>query len=521
MNINEHFILLLEKYNLNFLYKKYIYISILLTTIKDSFNWLLLYFSNIIKDNEDKIYNFTIILILILGISIPIEKYFNSIKIELIKEIKISNSNYFNNRLLNLDKQKLLNFDLIEYYNIIEHLNDNLEQYILNMKIMYDIPVKFISLIIIAINKKFNLLIILFIIFYIIIKLLNDNKNISENILTTKYFEHDNIIRNYILNSKNLLINNEINMDYLLNNINKLQNINKNISEINNNLDFKINICILIYILIVIKNRFKNISHFDFYYYFIMVYDIEYTTDKIITYYKNKYMINKMQFRLDYLNKFIPQNIYINSYFEKIKTIIIEPFINNLPLLINKNKLIINENEHILLSGASGSGKTSLLYLLKGIIKINNLTIFPPIDIINNQSYLTLSNYKSIYNGNLYDIITNFNLNPNIDLINYLLEKSKINNKLNKNIFININELSSGEKLRLLITKIMYTIKTNNYNILLFDEIDNNLNDELAIDIYKNIDEIFNDKIILYITHNEKVKKLFKKKIIIENGIIY
>jgi ABC-type lipoprotein export system ATPase subunit len=252
-----------------------------------------------------------------------------------------------------------------------------------------------------------------------------------------------------------------------------------------------------------------------------MVYDIEYTTDKIITYYKNKYMINKMQFRLDYLNKFIPQNIYINSYFEKIKTIIIEPFINNLPLLINKNKLIINENEHILLSGASGSGKTSLLYLLKGIIKINNLTIFPPIDIINNQSYLTLSNYKSIYNGNLYDIITNFNLNPNIDLINYLLEKSKINNKLNKNIFININELSSGEKLRLLITKIMYTIKTNNYNILLFDEIDNNLNDELAIDIYKNIDEIFNDKIILYITHNEKVKKLFKKKIIIENGIIY
>ena len=80
---------------------------------------------------------------------------------------------------------------------------------------MYDIPLKFISLIIIAITKKFNLLIILFIIFYIIIKILNDNKNIEENILTQKYFKYDNIIRNYIINSKNLLINNNINENYL------------------------------------------------------------------------------------------------------------------------------------------------------------------------------------------------------------------------------------------------------------------------------------------------------------------
>ena len=98
---------------------------------------------------------------------------------------------------------------------------------------------------------------------------------------------------------------------------------------------------------------------------------------------------------------------------------------------------------------------------------------------------------------------------------------SKINNKLNNNEYINIEQLSSGERIRLLIARIIYTVKNSNkYSILLFDEIDENLNDNLAIDIYKNINEIFNDKIILYITHNENVKKLFNKIITLNDGYI-
>jgi hypothetical protein len=45
-----------------------------------------------------------------------------------------------------------------------------------------------------------------------------------------------------------------------------------------------------------------------------------------------------------------------------------------------------------------------------------------------------------------------------------------------------------------------------------------NLNDELAIAICKNIKTIFANKIILYITHNQKVKSLFTKVIYINNG---
>ena len=148
------------------------------------------------------------------------------------------------------------------------------------------------------------------------------------------------------------------------------------------------------------------------------------------------------------------------------------------------------------------------------------LEIEPSIELINSNTYLTLPNHKSLFNGKLYDIITNYSKTPDIKLINYAIFAAKISNRLNENDFVNIETLSGGEKIRLLIARIIYTIKTRNYNILLFDEIDENLNDELAVEICNNLRTTFNDKIILYITHNEKVKELFNKKIIVEKGII-
>jgi ABC-type lipoprotein export system ATPase subunit len=91
---------------------------------------------------------------------------------------------------------------------------------------------------------------------------------------------------------------------------------------------------------------------------------------------------------------------------------------------------------------------------------------------------------------------------------------------IKNNEYIHIEKLSSGERIRLLIAKNIYNIKKYNFNILLFDEIDENLNDDLAYEICNHIKNIFNDKIILYISHNTIVKKLFTKKIIIKDGVI-
>ena len=267
------------------------------------------------------------------------------------------------------------------------------------------------------------------------------------------------------------------------------------------------------------KNNTTNFNAINFFYYFLVVYDIEYIGDKITEYYKNKINLNKMNKRLKYLYNFKPSDI-LHEYENKklvFDIIKIKKIINKTPN-INMSNIYIKRNDHILLSGVSGSGKTSLLYVLKGIIKPNTIEVNQDINFINSQTYLTLANHKSLFSGYLYDIITNYEFSPNYNLIYNCLTLAKFNKNYN-NIFINIEKLSSGERIRLLVCRIIYNVIKNNYNILLFDEIDENLNDELAIDICKNIKLIFKDKIIFYITHNEQVKKLFNKKIEIIDGV--
>jgi len=133
MDIESHLSLLLEKYKLNNLYKKFILLSVLTTTIKEGFYWSLIYFSEIVKNKPELITKFSGILIGMIGINIPLERYFNYIKAKLLKEIKMANTKYFNDRIITMSKQELLGFDLVDYFNILDHFNDNLQEYILNI----------------------------------------------------------------------------------------------------------------------------------------------------------------------------------------------------------------------------------------------------------------------------------------------------------------------------------------------------------------------------------------------------
>ena len=525
MEIDNHLKILLDTYDLNYIYNKFIFLSILTTTVRESFYWLLLYFTEVIKNKPELIKKLAGILIGLIGFSTPLEKIFNSSKAHIIEQLKIANNNFFNQRIINMDKKELLNFDLVEYYSILEHFNENLDQYLLNIKNKYDIPIRCVTLVIVALNKNFNLLIILFIIYFIIVKGLNEEKLKEEIVLTKKYFKYETIIRNYIIYSKNFLVNDEFNETYLSDNLYNFERINKLIAESNNILDMKINIIMFIFICIVLKNRLRELNQYDFLYYFLIIYDIEFIGDKVTEYYKKKVIHNKMNERLvllygNTISTSIKNN-NINIPIIPITQIVINKIYNKKPTLISNKTIIIEPNDHILINGESGSGKTTLLYLIKGIVQADVLDITPSIDLINSQTYLTLPNHKGLVSGKLFDIITNYDKNPDIDLINYTLINSKINNKLKDNNFINIETLSSGERIRLLIARIIYTIKNKNYNILLFDEIDENLNDELAYEICTNLRNVFKDKIILYITHNNAVKTLFNKVLFLKDGIIH
>jgi ABC-type lipoprotein export system ATPase subunit len=518
MNLDNYFNILIKNYDLEKLYNRYKNYCILYSLIKESFHWFLLYFSNLVKENPNIIYTLSSSLLLIYGLSIPIEKHLNFIKEELINKIKISNTKYFFYKILKLSKKDLLHIDLVEIYSIIEKINYNLEEFICNNKNKYEIPIRFSTLIFIGINKKYYLLIILMIIYYYTIQCFNSSKINIENCIIKKSFNYENKIRNYFINSKNNIINDIFNIKYVNNNINLYENENTKILNLNNNLNFKCDIVILVIILIIIFNKIKKLNYFDFYYFFMIIYDIEHFTDKLNEYYRNQFNYNKSVERLEYLFRLKEDINNNNNNNININNININYISNKNPNLLLKNPLNINQNDHILIDGSSGSGKTSLLYILKGVIKPDKINCVPSLDYIYNKTFLSLPNHKNLFNSKLYDIITNFDETPDIELINYAIKSSKF--VINNNEYIYIEKLSSGERVRLLIAKIIYIIKKYNFSILLFDEIDENLNDDLALEICENIKNIFYDKIILYISHNSIVKKLFTKKILIKNGQI-
>jgi len=517
--IDAHIKIILEKYNLNSAYNKYFYMALINSVLNDGFHWLLLYFSNMLKSKPDLILYCTLILFKVLIITVPVENYSKYITNNFLKEFKIANSDYYNKRIIQLEKNRILDLDLVNYYTILDHINDNLEEYIVNIKRKYDIPLRFITLILISYNKNFPLIIILFMIYYVYVKTLYEKKIEKELYLTNEYFKYDNNIRNYLVNSKSFLINDEFNYKYYLDNIEKLESTNYSILNINTNIENKINMAMFLYIFIIISYRFDQITPFDFITYFLIIYDIQYVSNKLNQYYRSKINNVKMCERLQYLNKFIPQNK--EKFTNRIKINYIE--IDNInitnPKLILKDKLVIHKNDHFLINGKSGSGKTSFIYILKGIVKCDNIKIKPNISEIKKNAYIFLPNYKDLFDGNLYDIISNYNDNYNINLIKESIKLSKFPSDGN-NKYINVEKLSMGEKIRLVIARTIYTIKDKNYNILLFDEIDQNLNEDFAYEICLTIKNIFKNNIIFYITHIDKVKNIFDKELYVENGVV-
>jgi putative ABC transport system ATP-binding protein len=523
MDIQKHFDLILEKYELKNLYNKFLVTSILNTIVGESFYWLLLYLNDKLQTNNSMLYKYTGFLICLYAINIPLTKYTVSIKNELIKELKLANFKYFSEKIINIKKDTLLNFDLIEYYHALDHFNDYFQEYILSQQIKCEIPIRSISIIVIALNQDCPLLIGFFAVFYSIITVLNEHKLVKEAKITQELFDLENQVRNYMINSKQFVVNNEFNKRYIDENSTKVEELNQLLLDMTNDVDMKVNILLFLFILIIFYDKRETLTPVGFFYYFLMIYDIEYIADKLSEYYKNKINYSKMIERLRFLNSIQTKEEDVEHMTQQYNkdNIVINNITNDMPKINITSPLVINKGDHILVQGPSGSGKTSLLYVLKGMITCDQLVIEPNIKTINDSSYMVLSNNKSIFSGYLYDIISNYDYNPNVELIHMAIKLAKIDHKYNDNSYVDIDQLSGGERIRVTIARLIYNIKKDDkHDILLFDEVDENLNNVLAVEIATNLLNIFSDKIILYITHNEMVKKLFKKRIDVKDGVI-
>tara|TARA_B100000900_G_scaffold415034_1_gene443507 strand:+ start:66 stop:1769 length:1704 start_codon:yes stop_codon:yes gene_type:complete len=184
----------------------------------------------------------------------------------------------------------------------------------------------------------------------------------------------------------------------------------------------------------------------------------------------------------------------------------------------------IDHKDPILISGNVGSGKTSLIRLILGL-----LTNFKGNVFYNNDTNLNTKNIINKYGRiglvSQENLILNTSILQNIILSidNKLYDKNKLEKILEiteSKIFINelpnkidslIGEggvdLSGGQKQKIAICRALY----NGDQIFIFDEATSNLDQNTAKMIVKNICNFLNDKITIFISHqkdhfDEKIK---------------
>lgn len=213
-------------------------------------------------------------------------------------------------------------------------------------------------------------------------------------------------------------------------------------------------------------------------------------------------------------------NIDINQYKYK-KNIIIEKlffsFKKKIPVLkdINFN---ISKNECVGILGESGSGKSTFINILtgllqpdSGIIKIDDLDLKNHDDILSYQNLFSITSQDTfLINGTIRDniIFGSHSEKPLEDKINHSLNLSNLNRfidklpeGLNTDIGFQIQKLSSGQKQRIAIARAFYLDK----QIMIFDEATNALDQENENIIMKNIKKLKSNKTIIIISHNTKL----------------
>ena len=186
----------------------------------------------------------------------------------------------------------------------------------------------------------------------------------------------------------------------------------------------------------------------------------------------------------------------------------------------------IKENEIIGLLGPNGSGKTTTIGMILGLLKptsgevlINGLKIEEnPIEILQKINFispyielpkkLTVKQNLIVY-GKLYSVK---NLNQKID---YLVSKLRLENLLNRVT----GELSSGQKNRISLAKAII----NDPNVLLLDEPTASLDPEIGDFVRTFLENYKKEKkvSILLASHNmDEVTRLCSSIMMMKNGLI-
>jgi len=192
--------------------------------------------------------------------------------------------------------------------------------------------------------------------------------------------------------------------------------------------------------------------------------------------------------------------------------------------------LEILKGEKIALIGSSGSGKTTILKVMRGLYQVNSGEVYLENKKLKNrfntisEDIALIPQEPEIFATTIRENIT-LGLAIKTDIINEYLEMvnlqktiEKMPHKLNSTTVEKGVNLSGGEKQRLALARGL--MAAENKEILLLDEPTSSVDSDNELRIYKNIFSKFENKTIISSIHRLHLLSLFDKIYFFENGKI-
>jgi len=189
--------------------------------------------------------------------------------------------------------------------------------------------------------------------------------------------------------------------------------------------------------------------------------------------------------------------------------------------VINNFNLIIKKKQILGISGKSGRGKSTLIDIILGLLKIDSGQIL--IDGKNKKNYIISCNYISqfdyLFDDSIKNNISIFSSRNKINIkkIKSLLSIVELDNLINQlpnKLDTQVGEygknFSGGQMQRISLIRSMY----EESDLIVFDEPTNMLDKKSSIQIFKRIMNLFkNKKTIIIISHDKKILNLCDKVI--------
>ena len=343
-----------------------------------------------------------------------------------------------------------------------------------------------------------------------------------------------NILREYFQNIKGILIEN--NKNFFVNNYSifwkKFLNTQVMVALLRNLPKALIEILIIISILILINFNINSDGNTDMLtklsIYLVALIRIYPSINKIT------HSISVLRFNVNSYD-FIEKELYEHKYRIKEKNTNesnnskITDFknleIKNISFGYDKSKLLIKDlnltfkkGQIILIKGKSGSGKTTILNLLTGLLDPDEGSIrIDKLDIkYNKKNYQGLISYIpqeiSLMDDTLLNniLFTNSKDEINQNKIEEIIKLSglqsfvkELNNGINSNIGEFGSKISGGQKQRIYLARALY----KKSKIYVFDEFTSSLDKNIEKDIINSIQKLKSDKIIFIVSHGDAVDR--------------